>query len=105
VRLFAVFHDSCRRNESTDPKHGQRAAQLALDLHGDLYEVEDHQLEFLMEACAGHHLGETTDLVTVGTCWDADRLDLTRCGMTPDMRYMSTDEGKRRAREFRSTAF
>src|SRR5512141_1377120 len=29
VRLFALFHDSRRQNEGTDPDHGHRGAQLA----------------------------------------------------------------------------
>ena len=97
VRLFAVFHDSCRENESYDPEHGQRASELARRMHGDLFEAADHQLEFLCAACASHHKGEVTDGITVGTCWDADRLDLPRVGITPDEALMSTDEGKRRA--------
>ena len=31
VRLFAVFHDSCRENEHRDPQHGPRGARLAID--------------------------------------------------------------------------
>lgn len=100
VRLFAVFHDSCRTNESFDPEHGQRAAELALQTHGELFELQDHQLEFLCEACAGHHLGETTDGITVGTCWDADRLDLCRVTITPAADFMSTAAGRRRAERF-----
>ena len=97
VRLFAVFHDSCRMSDSFDPEHGQRAAKLAEELHGELFELTDYQLEFLCEACEGHHQGETTDGITVGTCWDADRLDLPRVGITPAAEFMSTDAGKRRA--------
>lgn len=103
VRLFAVFHDSCRRSDATDPQHGQRAAQLALDTHGELFAVTGEQLELLVAACNGHHLGETSDHITIGTCWDADRLDLPRCGVTPDAFFMSTAEGKRLARLLRSS--
>lgn len=100
VRLFALFHDSCRENEGHDPEHGERGAELALSVHGDLFEVHDHQLEFLIEACQGHHHGGTNDGITVGTCWDADRLDLPRVGISPEEAYMSTDEGRRRARDY-----
>ena len=102
VRLFALFHDSCRESESFDPEHGERGAELALKLHGDLFEVHEHQLEFLVEACQGHHHGGTSDGITVGTCWDADRLDLPRVGIAPNEAYMSTEEGRRRARELDS---
>ena len=100
VRLFALFHDSCRQNENFDPEHGERGAELALSLHGELFELHEHQLEFLVEACQGHHHGGTSDGITVGTCWDADRLDLPRVGIAPEESYMSTDEGRRRAREY-----
>jgi uncharacterized protein len=35
---------------------------------------------------------------TIGTCWDADRLDLGRVGARPDPKYMSTEARKRAAR-------
>ena len=100
VHLFAVFHDSCRENEGHDPDHGERGADLALSLHGDLFELHEHQLEFLVEACQGHHHGGTSDSITIGTCWDADRLDLPRVGIAPEEQYMSTEEGQRRARAY-----
>ena len=34
VRLFAVFHDSCRVNECVDDGHGLRGATLAASLRG-----------------------------------------------------------------------
>ena len=37
------------------------------------------------------------DDATIGTCWDADRLELPRVGIRPDPRYFSTIEGRRRA--------
>ena len=100
VKLFALFHDSCRESEGFDPEHGERGADLALSMHGDLFELHEHQLEILIEACQGHHHGGTSDGITVGTCWDADRLDLPRVGIRPEEAYMSTDEGRRRARSY-----
>jgi len=32
---------------------------------------------------------------TIGACWGADRLDLTRVGIEPSRRFMSTELGKR----------
>jgi hypothetical protein len=32
---------------------------------------------------------------TIGCCWDADRLDLSRVGIEPDTELMSTDAGRR----------
>ncbi|HVK11248.1 MAG TPA: hypothetical protein VM597_20935, partial [Gemmataceae bacterium] len=39
VRLFAVFHDSQRFNECTDPRHGARGAAFAQLVHGDWFDV------------------------------------------------------------------
>jgi uncharacterized protein len=90
LRLFAVFHDSCRRNDSHDPRHGPRAAILARELHGSLFESSQDQLDLLAEACQGHtHLRHSGN-PTVGTSWDADRLDLGRVGIVPRAKFMST---------------
>lgn len=94
VRLFAIFHDAERQNEGHDPQHGQRAAELVAQLHGDLFEIDADSLKLLCVACELHHEGDVSDNVTIGTCWDADRLDLTRVHMTPDPQYMSTEIGK-----------
>jgi uncharacterized protein len=81
VQLFAVFHDSRRVNESSDPGHGLRGAELAVRLRGTLYDLPDAQFALLYEACAGHTDGLTDANITMQTCWDADRLDLGRVGM------------------------
>lgn len=101
VRLFALFHDSQRHNESYDPEHGQRAAAFARQQHGDLFAVSDDQLTLLCLACEWHHRGAVSDDVTVGTCFDADRLDLPRVGITPDPSKMSTAVGREYARNGR----
>lgn len=44
VRLFAVFHDAERESESSDPEHGRRAAELILQLHGELFDVDEEKL-------------------------------------------------------------
>ncbi|MGC4013561.1 MAG: hypothetical protein QM755_03430 [Luteolibacter sp.] len=94
VRLFALFHDSCRENDGHDPDHGARGAAYAADLRGTAFDLDDARFELLTLACIGH----TDELhhpdPTVGTCWDADRLDLGRVGMIPDPYYMSTAFGK-----------
>jgi uncharacterized protein len=94
VRLFAIFHDAERRNEGHDPRHGQRAAELVASLHGDLFTIDEHSLELLCVACERHHEGDVSDEITIGTCWDADRLDLPRVNITPRPEYMSTEAGK-----------
>lgn len=82
VTLFAVFHDARRINEGTDPEHGRRGADLAGRLRAELG-LPDLQWELLRHACTHHTDGTTDGDVTVQTCWDADRLDLWRVGITP----------------------
>ena len=97
VRLFAILHDARRWNEGSDPDHGQRAADLAVELCGTLFELDDARLTVLCDACILHDRGKVSSDATTGVCWDADRLDLPRVGIAPAPRLMSTAEGKRRA--------
>lgn len=83
VELFALLHDSRRRNEAIDDGHGARGARLARELHGEAFEIDEAGLFLLVEACSAHTDGTLTDEPTLGTCWDADRLDLPRCGIIP----------------------
>ena len=94
VRLFAVFHDVERQNDGYDPEHGRRAAELALNIHETAYELASPQLNLLLEACRYHNDGLVSPDLTIGTCWDADRMDLPRVGITPDPEKMSTIHGK-----------
>src|SRR5438270_974154 len=54
VFLFSLFHDSMRANESSDPGHGQRGAELAEELHGRYFLLPADRFGLLLEACAGH---------------------------------------------------
>ncbi len=94
VRLFAILHDSHRLTDSTDPEHGLRAANWAKRLRGEHFELDDDRFDLLSEACIWHDAGRVTDDPTIGTCWDADRLDLVRVGIQPLARLMSTAKGK-----------
>lgn len=94
VELFAVLHDACRFDEDVDRDHGRRAARLAAGLRGRVFELDDRRFEHLYEALAGHVDGRTSPDVTVGTCWDADRLDIGRVGMDPIPRYLSTEAAR-----------
>ena len=94
VRLFAVFHDVERQSEGSDSEHGRRAADLILHLHGDLFEIDDARLESLLDAVRFHNDGLVSEDLTIGTCWDADRMDLPRVGITPRAALMSTQHGK-----------
>ena len=91
VELFAVFHDSQRINEGIDDGHGRRGAELARELHGVCYELGDGDFELLIQACDLHTEGYVDGDITLRTCWDADRLDLERVGITPRSDKLCTD--------------
>ena len=91
IFLFALLHDSMRENDGRDPEHGPRAAAFAAELHGEgLLGTTPAQLETLRYACFEHTNGLVSDDPTVGCCWDADRLDLPRVGISPDPARFST---------------
>lgn len=98
VRLFAVFHDARRENEGTDPQHGPRGAQLARRMRGQHFDLNDAAFEKLIHACRWHTHEQQNDDPTIGTCFDADRLDLGRVGIIPEPEYMSTEFGREIAR-------
>jgi uncharacterized protein len=94
VRLFALFHDSRRIYEGADDGHGTRGAEFAAELRGSLYDLDDHPFALLQEACTWHTDRDFSDDPTIGTCWEADRLDLGRVGAIPNPKFMSTAFGK-----------
>jgi len=101
IQLFAVFHDACRENELEDEDHGLRGADLAFKLRGDielLRDLKQKDFDALYVACSEHTDGKTTTDPLIGACWDADRLDLGRVGITPNARYLSTEAGRAIAR-------
>ena len=95
VQLFAILHDCRRVNEHLDPKHGPRAAAFARKVRGLLFDLPDHEFRLLYLACDGHTHKRTHPDITIQTCWDADRLDLGRVGITPHPSYLCTDAAKR----------
>lgn len=95
VRLFALFHDSRRLNDNWDEGHGARGAEHAKKLRAaGAYELSDERFQLLHYACVWHTEGKHHADATIGTCWDADRLDLGRVGLIPSPEYMSTAFGR-----------
>jgi uncharacterized protein len=94
VELFAVFHDSRRINEGIDDGHGRRGSELAGKLRGIAYELDDKSFALLIQACDLHTEGQRDGDVTLRTCWDADRLDLARVGITPRPERLCTQEAR-----------
>lgn len=100
VRLFAILHDSRRVNDGCDEGHGARAAEYAATLRRRFFELSDERFDLLREACRDHASGARSPDPTIGTCWDADRLDLGRVGVAPSASYMSTESGRRQTDDY-----
>ena len=98
VRLFALFHDARRENDCYDEEHGPRGAELARKVRTELLPIDDEKFSMLYLACMAHTVADCTSVVTVDTCFDADRLDLVRIGVMPDPARMATPEGAAIAR-------
>lgn len=94
VRLFAYLHDKWRVDNGYDMEHGIRAAEQLSALRDTLLsELSDEEFELLSTACRLHTVCHRTGNITIDTCFDADRLDLTRVGITPDPERMATERG------------
>ena len=89
---FAFLHDSQRVNDGRDPWHGRRAADFAVKLRCDgvVDELDAPGFEHLCEAMRLHSDGHTTGEPAIVACWDADRLDLGRVGISPDPSRLCT---------------
>jgi uncharacterized protein len=60
----------------------------------DQVALEDDQFRLLTRACSGHTHARKTVCPTLGTCWDADRLDLGRVDITPRSKYLFTEPAR-----------
>ena len=60
------------------------------------FHLPDHEFGLLCKACDGHTRERTHPDITIQTCWDSDRLDLERVGITPHPRRLCTDFAKMR---------
>lgn len=94
VELFAVFHDACRVTDAIDHGHGARGADLADQLRGRRFDLDDDAMALLLDACRRHTDGELEAPATVRVCWDADRLDLLRCKIQPQPERLATEAAR-----------
>ena len=91
IELFALLHDSRRRDEGSDRGHGERAADYVRQLASDgVLRLTPQRLGTLVSACALHEHGQVSEDPTIGCCWDADRLELARLGRRPIASLLST---------------
>lgn len=94
---FAFLHDSQRHNDGHDPRHGHRAADFAVRLRrdGQVAELSATEFDHLCEAMRLHSDGHTVSDPAIIACWDADRLDLGRVGITPRADRLCTPHGRK----------
>ena len=96
VSVFSLLHDCKRVEDWEDPEHGERSAELVRKVrHSVLKPLSNEQIEQLWWACFYHNKGIVHSDLTIGSCFDADRLELSRCGIVPKVELMSTPLGKR----------
>ena len=95
VRLFAVLHDCCREDDRSDPEHGPRAAEFTRSLRERHIFADENEFEKLIEAIRDHTNRIHTPDLDIGTCWDADRLDIGRVGKKPIKRFLNTKIAKK----------
>ena len=79
-----------RINEHIDNGHGVRGGRYALK-NKELLNLSEDQLHTLYRACAGHTGGRNPSCDTIACCWDADRLDIRRVGILPELQFFYTD--------------
>lgn len=94
IWVSTEVHDARRVNEHRDNGHGQRGGDLARTLRGSLLHLDDTRFELLYQACRLHTDGHTDGDPTLQACWDADRLDLGRVGITPRPERLCTDAAR-----------
>ena len=94
IELFAVFHDARRVNDQRDDGHGRRGAELARELRGQYFQIDDARFALLEFACQKHTSGLREADPSVQVCWDADRLDLLRVGTRPRQELLCTDAAR-----------
>lgn len=96
IRLFALLHDSQRQCEGYDPEHGLRASEYVQKLSecGFLM-LDQSRLRRLMFACGYHNDQKVrSDDVTINICWDSDRVDLVRVGLSKAEIILVTQIGR-----------
>lgn len=94
VQAFAYLHDCMRLSDGEDYSHGQRAANMVRGYKESIFrDFSKEEFDDLIYALANHTRVEKTVKRDIDTCFDADRLDLTRVGIQPDPERMATSTG------------
>lgn len=93
--LFGAFHDCRRITENYDINHGARGAQALVDRR-NRYGLTSKEFSTVVMACAFHATArpEGDWPLEARICFDANRLDLLRVGITPHPLYLFTEFAK-----------
>ena len=91
--IGGFLHDCARKDDRGGRTHAHESGDLALDIM--LEHWPDVDLDKIYSAIYNHADGLTTDDHLTGCIWDADRIALTRLGITPDPKLLSTNVAKR----------
>lgn len=87
--LFALFHDSKRQDEGQDWFHGMRGADYFIELleSGEKIALppQPPRVSAIYQACSRHTDTLFSKNSYIAACFDADRLDLFRVGIYPDL--------------------
>ena len=94
IEYFSFLHDVCRNSDGRDIDHGPRAACFAYTIRERFIHLDESEFSLLIAAIEGHTFQHDHEDVTVRTCWDADRLDLARVGITPDPARLCTSAAR-----------
>lgn len=94
IQAFAYLHDSQRNNDGEDYEHGPRASKFIDTIRvSQLSALNDEQIDKLKRACELHTIEDRTGDITIDICFDSDRMDLLRVGITPLPDRMATKKG------------
>ena len=94
IQAFAYLHDSQRNNDGEDYEHGPRASKFIDTIRvSQLSALNDEQIDKLKRACELHTIEDRTGDITIDICFDADRMDLLRVGITPLPERMASKKG------------
>ena len=89
---FGLIHDICRVSDFDDKGHGLRAAHYVKMIRNTwLGDLNENEIWLLSEAVKYHNKIRQYGEITIDTCFDADRLDLARFGMTVNPERLATN--------------
>lgn len=97
--VAGLLHDCGRVDDGGGNRHALDSAVLARPLLKEFFPHLD--AERIIDAVARHADGQITEDPLAGALWDADRLTLVRLGRRVRSELLSTEPGKRMARDQR----